>query len=273
MPEIACRKLLGSGSFGRVFESVVDGEKYAIKVETATAKVPQLKYEYKVLRSLKGLRGVPAAYYAWEQPCGETWMVIQLLGNSLERERPTLEETLRIGPAYIRILQGIHDRGYLHRDVKPDNMLRGLSGHTYWLVDYGLAKKYITSKGEHIAPLVSKAPVGTPRFLSRHIHAGNQSSRRDDMESLGYSLVFLVTRVLPWMSPHKLKDNVPDPDQKRTTLARIAACKAKTSVKELCQGLPKAFEFYFERVRDLAFEEKPNYDELCNLFEKCVISQ
>lgn len=259
--KIECRRLIGQGSFGRVFESLLDGERFAIKVESQDVKTPQLAYEYRVLRDLKGLLGIPAAYHAWKQPCGEMWMVIQLLGKSLEKHRPNMDELLRLAPIYIRILEGIHNKGYLHRDIKPENMLRGFSGSTYWLVDFGLAKKYIHSDGRHLKPLTNKPVVGTPRYVSRHVHAGCQSSRRDDLESLGYSLVYLANDGrLPWIT--KKTDLTRD-----EKIRQIAECKANTPVKKLCTGMPKAFELFMSTVRDLEFEETPDYGILVGFFE------
>jgi serine/threonine protein kinase len=257
--DIECRRHLGSGSFGRVFESSIDGSVCAIKVEPANPKVPQLKYEYKILRHLKGCRGVPAAYHVWGHPSGEVWMVLQLLGESLEKKRPRMEELMKIAPEYIRIIQGIHNKGFLHRDVKPENMLRGVSGSTYWLIDYGLAKKYIREGGEHIPQIINKPVVGTPRFVSRHVHAGSQSARRDDMESLGYVFIYLAKGALPW--------NTKKSDTRKEKLKFIAETKTNTTTKELCKDLPNVFELYMNTVRELEFKETPTYDILADFFE------
>lgn len=259
MSGVECAKLLGKGSFGRVFSSTIDGKQYAIKVEAKDAKVPQLKYEYKVLRKLKGLHGVPSAVHSWEQPCGETWMAMQLLGDSFEKRHPPAAELGAIAVAYTRILEGVHSKGFLHRDIKPENMLRGRSGATYWLVDYGLAKKYRRSDGTHIPPRTDKSIVGTPRFVSCNLHAGCQSSRRDDLESLAYSLIYLAKGALPWTTDKA--------DSKQEKVRKIGERKAEISVDRLCAGLPPAFGMYLRAVRELKFEETPQYDILAQYFE------
>jgi serine/threonine protein kinase len=257
--KIELLNMIGKGSFGSVYECKIDNELYALKIESSDVKVPQLAYEYKILRHLKKCKGVPAAYFCWNQPFGEIWMAIQLLGVSLEKQKPRMDELLRLAPEYIRILESIHKAGFLHRDIKPENMLRGKSGVTYWLVDYGLAKKYITSDKQHIPHRKGKAIVGTPRYISRHIHAKEQSSRRDDLESLGYAFIYLARHgELPWIS---IKPTGTD------KIEAIAECKANTSIKELCSELPKSFEMYMQNVYELEFAETPNYDMLVGFFE------
>lgn len=105
---------------------------------------------------------------------------------------------------------------------------------------------------------------GTPYFLSSYGHLCLQPSRRDDLISLGYMLLYLINGRLPW---HDVKGTL---SQKMKTMCQS---KVKTSIKDLCNGLPEEFCLYFEHVLSLRFPEKPNYNQLLELFEKIMMKK
>jgi casein kinase 1 len=252
---------LGSGSYGQVVLATLNKTTFALKKESVDAKPKQVKYEFKVMSSLNGCRGVPAVYRLWSYPDGSTSMAMALLGKHLgECGVVSVNRVVRvIAPEYIRILRDIHERGFLHRDVKPANMLQGKKGVSLWLVDFGLAKKYIREDGTHIPYREGKKYIGTPRYMSLHTHNGVETSRRDDMESLGYALVYLAqTSILPWSKVSG--DNMAD------RMSEIKRVKHQTHVDVLCKNLPPCFRFYFNHVRSLAFNERPDYALLLSYF-------
>src|SRR5437868_743829 len=132
----------------------------------------------------------------------------------MEKLGPTIEELLRqyqafslktvlmIGDQLIERLRHLHEKGYVHRDIKPENFLMGMceSRNRIHMIDLGLAKKWRLSNGKHIAFASGNKIIGTARYASINSHIGNQLSRRDDMESLGYLLIYLVKGRLPWQS-------------------------------------------------------------------------
>lgn len=250
---------LGKGTYGRVVRATFRGVEFAIKIEAPDAKVPQLRFEYRVLRYLKRCSHVPQVFRLWEPESGEVWMAMALLGKNLDAEKPSVDRVANeIAPTFIRALRSVHDAGILHRDVKPANMMRGRKGASLWLVDFGLAKRYVRDDGTHIPFRRGKQITGTPRFLSLHAHAGCESARRDDMISLGYALVLLAKGKLPWS---KVEGG---------TIARrvhnMAKIKRTTSAEALCAGLPPAFRFYFTSINTLAFDERPDYELLLSYF-------
>jgi serine/threonine protein kinase len=186
-------------------------------------------------------------------------MGMELLGCDLEKKMnsklitPEIVKS-EIAPAFINILKSIHERGVLHRDIKPQNMIVGVNDHGYKLVDFGLSKKYLTSSNNHIPFKSGKRLTGTPRFASRHVHAGLESSRRDDLESLGYVFVYLCKNgKLPWM--------------KSVSSEKIASVKRVITVDVLCKDIPDAFKYYMKHVNNLQFSERPNYELLLSFFE------
>jgi|SRR3989344_1749558 len=258
---------LGSGSFGSVWRILnkTNRNEYAIKIETKNSK-SRLKNEFKIYRNLMlcGVQGIPIIkdYFETNKNC---YLVMQLLGKSLDQilnstENPfDITTVLKIGIYIIRLLESIHNAGYLHRDIKPNNFLTGKEDvNNLYIMDFGLSKKYILDNGEHIAPREERSLIGTARYASINVHMGYEPSRRDDLESVGYMLIYFLKKKLPWQGLKKVK-NV---DQVKI----IGECKMKTSLQDLCCNLPECFKQYLEYCRKLQFSEKPNYDYLVNLF-------
>lgn len=134
-----------------------------------------------------------------------------------------------------------HERGLLHRDIKPDNFLIGVGEQRslIYLVDYGLSRPYIDERtGEHIEYCEGKHLTGTPRYASVNNHLGIQQSRRDDLESLGMVLMYFLRGALPWQG---LKGRT-----KKQKYEKILRRKLMTPTEVLCRGFPDAFSKYFE---------------------------
>lgn len=158
-------------------------------------------------------------------------------------------------------VQSVHACGYLHRDMKPDNFLMGLGPQaaTVFLVDFGLAKRFLHPRSRrHVPARDGKRLSGTPRYCSLANHAGLETARRDDMEALGYVLLYLARGSLPWQGLKRScrKDN----------FIAIAKCKMQLPLEALCAGLPSAFGAYLRYCRELAYDTEPEYAALRLLF-------
>jgi len=155
----------------------------------------------------------------------------------------------------------VHSRSFIHRDIKPDNFLMGLAkkANQVHIIDFGLAKKYRDPKSHiHIPYRENKNLTGTARYASINTHLGIEQSRRDDMESLGYVMMYFLRGSLPWQG---LKAAT-----KRQKYEKISEKKMSTSVESLCKGYPIEFVTYFQYCRSLRFDDKPDFSYLRKMF-------
>lgn len=259
---------IGSGSFGDIYlgTTINTGEEVAIKLECIRTKHPQLHIESKFYKMMQGGIGIPRIIW-----CGSEGdynvMVMELLGPSLEdlfnfcSRRFSLKTVLLLADQMISRIDYIHSRDFIHRDIKPDNFLMGLGkkGNLVYIIDFGLAKKFRDGRfKEHIAYKENKNLTGTARYASINTHLGIEQSRRDDLESLGYVLMYFNLGVLPWQGLKAAN--------KRQKYERISEKKLSTTILTLCKGFPNEFANYLNYCRQMYFEQRPDYCYLRKLF-------
>ncbi|WOK99862.1 hypothetical protein Cni_G08574 [Canna indica] len=266
---------IGSGSFGEIYlgTNIQTNEEVAIKLENVKTKHPQLLYESKLYRILQGGTGVPNM--RWFGVEGDyNVLVMDLLGPSLEdlfnfcSRKLSLKTVLMLADQMINRVEFVHSKSFLHRDIKPDNFIMGLGrrANQVYVIDFGLAKKYRdTATHQHIPYRENKNLTGTARYASVNTHLGIEQSRRDDLESLGYVLMYFLRGSLPWQG---LKAGT-----KKQKYEKISEKKVATSIEALCRGYPSEFASYFHYCRSLRFEDKPDYAYLKRLFRDLFIRE
>lgn len=261
-------KLIAEGGFGFVYNGEApDGKPVAIKYERTYDRItrPHLKHEADVFRLLQGNPCVPTVY-AYDRD--ERWniMVVDLLGKSLQKlfdkcgKQFTLKTTLMLGIQTIECVEYMHNKGIIHRDIKPDNFLigRGSTENAVHIIDFGLARRYKRpDTGEHFPYFEGHNFFGTTRYASLNAQLGRSQSRRDDLESLAYSLIQFLRGRLPWQS---LRGGT---DKHREE--RIKEKKRTWTPQRLCEDLPKEFETFLTYVKNLTYEEEPGYEYLKSL--------
>uniref|UniRef100_A0A0D9Y4K9 non-specific serine/threonine protein kinase n=1 Tax=Oryza glumipatula TaxID=40148 RepID=A0A0D9Y4K9_9ORYZ len=284
-PTYKLERKLGKGGFGQVYvgrrisspthgnrNSGANALEVALKFEHRTSKGCSYgaPYEWQVYNTLSGNHGVPRVHYKGKQG-GFYIMVMDMLGPSLwdvwnnNSHSMSVEMVACIGIEAISILEKMHAKGYVHGDVKPENFLLGPpdtpEGKKLFLVDLGLATKWKDAgTGKHVEydqrPDIFR---GTVRYASVHAHLGRTGCRRDDLESLAYTLIFLLRGRLPWQGFQGENKG-------------FLVCKKKmaTSPESLCGIGPPPFRQFVEYVVNLKFDEEPNYAKCIALFDGIV---
>ncbi|XP_047963452.1 casein kinase I-like [Salvia hispanica] len=265
---------IGNGSFGEIYlgTNIQTNEDVAIKLENARTRHPQLLYESKLYRLLQGGTGIPnTKWYGVEGDYNV--LVMDLLGASLEdmftfcSRKLSLKTVLMLADQMLNRLEFVHSKSFLHRDLKPDNFLMGLGrrANQVYVIDFGLAKKYRDSNHQHIPYRENKNLTGTARFASINTHLGIEQGRRDDLESLGYVLMYFLRGSLPWQGLQA--------GNKKQKYDRISEKKVQTPIESLCRGYPTEFASYFHYCRSLRFEDKPDYGYLKRIFRDLFIRE
>jgi casein kinase 1 len=265
---------IDEGAFGEIYQAIntKTNLEVAVKVEPINSDHPQLIYECKLYNYLHNDstvidKGIPNVYYCSTEGDYNV-LVMDLMGPSLESlfnqtlRKFSLKTVLMLIDQMIQRIEYIHNRNFIHRDIKPDNFCVGFNktSHKIFILDFGLAKRYIQRDGKHIPYREGKNLTGTARYASINTHLGIEQACRDDMESIGYVCMYFLRGMLPWQG---LKAN-----NKRDKYERIKEKKLTTSIEVLTKGYPVEFTKYLSQTRNLRFDERPNYKAMRAMFKE-----
>ncbi|CEP17973.1 hypothetical protein [Parasitella parasitica] len=299
---------IGEGSFGEVFEAedIDTFRHYAIKREPLKMRHPQIKHESTIYDTLAGGPGIPQCHWHGQHE-GFDCIVIDLLGPNLNQLKEAtrkfaIETVVDFGCQMVSILEHIHKRGLVYRDIKPDNFLFSSKCHLpeaemveipddngmphiqyinptckeifkkwnephpkLYIVDFGLTTWWKDPRTDKPYPEVKKNiknKTGTARYASLNVHRGKTHSRRDDIESVGYLLLDLLFGTLPWTGIQARNS--------RAGWDRMKQIKEDTFMSDICAGLPEGFLEFIEYARKLKFMEEPNYGLLREFLSQSI---
>ncbi|KAF5841178.1 serine/threonine protein kinase [Dunaliella salina] len=285
-PSYTPEKKLGKGGFGQVWlgrrtvaprgaaaKANTDGPgsmQVALKFEHLSSKGCSNgpPYEWSVYQMLGESYGIPRLHYKGQQD-NFYIMIMDILGPSLwdvwNQKHQHLSEAYVacVAMESLAILKALHEKGYVHGDVKPENFLLGAPGtpkeKKLYLVDLGLAMRWRDRNGHAKYDQKPDDFRGTVRYSSVHAHLGRTPSRRDDLESLAYTLMFLLKGRLPWQGYQGANKGY-----------WVCRKKMQTSADMLCRLCHPAFRNFCDSVVNLKFEEEPNYARYIAMFEPIV---
>ena len=249
---------LGNGSFGTVYKGkhIISEQIVCIKIQPKNNIANTLKNEAIIYNYLQNTNGFPKLkYYSTDE--NNIYLIISLLDKNLQQIKElsinktlSFKTVIKIGLQMINIIKTVHGLGLIHRDIKPQNFMTGFNDNkdTIHLIDFGFSKKYISSSlnEKHIEIRKNKDIIGTINFVSENVLNGIEPSRRDDIISIIYTLLYLYLDDSIWydLNTHNITNN---------KLFKIQMLYEKMII-------PHIFIKILDYLYNLKFEEHPDYD-------------
>lgn len=267
-------KRIGQGAFGSVFkaECLKTKKTFAAKLEKVDTPFSLIKHEAAILHYLNSqtCSQVPHIYYYGVQSCsmaGPYYCLVMTyyegsledLGSSL-----TLQEKMEWWNIMINTLKQVHKAGIVHRDLKPAHFMRN-SHHGWNLIDFGLATSFMRDAQTHIDEEQKEHIIGSPNYVSYHVHQGKDVVARDDFISLIYILWELLygsiccSNTIVSVETGYKREHILHPynkwlkDQKEWTRLYHFLQRQEDICCEMIVGMLTHGQF-------LKFKDKPNYD-------------
>lgn len=249
--------VIGEGAFGIVYscKNKITQRDYAMKLDKSSSGVKTLRYEASILKYLKNVSYVPKVIH-YGSIDKKQYIVLELYGLTLEEylisnNNVKLVDKISYALKMLEVLKNVHNKGIIHRDIKPENYVFTIDMQELILIDFGISKIYLDSAKNHKPQRYTDQLVGCLQYASIHSHNYIELSRRDDIISLAYSLMYLFCGKLPW-------------DQLQVTnrlskIENVRNIKNSFIKKKYEDKIMNKMKFIISYLYDLSYSEKPNY--------------
>ena len=271
---ILFNKKIGGGAFGKIYSCINNKTKeiYACKIEKPDIENPQLGNEYRILSLLKNYDYFPKCFKYCNSQYGYI-LILERLGSNLgvimsklPNKKFSMKSALMIINQSLERLKLIHEKGIIHRDMKPENLCIGYKGKekNIYLIDFGLSKIINNDKKNLYLLNIKKEKIviGTVRYISMNAHLGNEQYKKDDLESLAYMMIYFIKGELPWQN---LKAK-----SRKEKYTKIYQKKKHTVNTELCNFLPDEIKTFLSYILNLNQKQNPDYNKLMNLINNLM---
>ncbi|KAL4529792.1 hypothetical protein Ndes2526B_g04583 [Nannochloris sp. 'desiccata'] len=290
--EYVVKRKIGEGQFSEVYEveKASDSSRYALKIEKSR-DVRTVKSELKVLQHLQGCRYVCKLHDSGSEN-GLYFFVMRLLGRNLaetiQRDYggcAPLTDVKVLATGLLNALEGFHEEGFIHRDVKPANFAledstTSAKDGSWMLIDFGLARLYLDEKNEVLPPRQDAGFRGSTTYASLNAHEDKDLGRRDDLWSWFYVLVEMIEGTLPWrVDRGEITGATTTPAAAAATLGNLTAKESVEERKKECIShperlfskalpIPPVVKEINQYIAKLEFADKPSYSYLRTLLGK-----
>ena len=251
--------------------------------------------EEKMLKALKDYQTFPSLFFS---SLKESVIIESLYGPNLKKlfefcgNKFPIQTICFIGIEIVSRLKDFHSQGFIHRDIKPSNLVWGNLSESsnelkdqIMLIDYDLAGIFLDKNKSHINFQYDDLIVGNLLFKSINSNNYISQTRRDDLESLLYCLIYFYKGELPWNKKNvnevynkinrkykRLDKNNKNGNSNYINKSEIYyEFKVRIPPKKLCEDLPKEFEVLLYYIRNLSFDETPNYELIKDLLKRIII--
>lgn len=261
-------RFIEMGGCGKVYQArdSRSGDIVAVKLATIDSTTNDVRHEkmmYEKLWRYPGMVCIPKVLH-YEMFHGKPLLILTHHGPTIFTKfimlggRLSIKSAIMTGFQVLVTVEAIHQAGFVHCDIKPDNILMGNQrrSETEHVIDFSHSRRFLDPQGNHVLKERREhgSMAGTIRFSSRNSHFQNNLSRRDDIESIGYLIVYLISSTLPWQGVGN--------GYSEESIRTVGQCKSQTPPEQLCAGMPRNMLNFFRNVYQLKFDEKPDYYRL-----------
>jgi serine/threonine protein kinase len=246
--------VLANGAYGAVYAGTNIRTNEPVAIKFGLTEYGGVKREAKLCKHFSGSQGF-LAFKWFGVHAGDQYFVTNLLGIDIHswllhaQTPPPINHALSLGKQMFAIMYTLHEQLLVHRDIKPGNFVFSPNTpHTLNIIDLGFCARFADNDGRHTPIACINDIIGTPNFISTNVHDNITPSRRDDIISCIYVMLYMIY-------PHRLWFHIPNID-------RVSQVKHACRVLDNDMGIDKRFFRMLDYAYGLEYEAPPDYSAL-----------